>query len=117
VAAAAEQHWTAILTASLGAFYLALDVTAQGPAGALGVVGGLATIGLVAARGHIPMPLGARLLLLAVLPFAVATWWSVITPLLATLITVIGTLALAAATTPTASSPRPSAKHPQPPRV
>ena len=117
MAAAAEQHWTAILTATLGAFYLALGVTAQGWPGALGIVGGLATISLVATRGHLPMPLAARLLLLAVAPFAAATWWSVITPLLATLITVIGTLALAAATPPTARSPRPSAKHPQPPRV
>lgn len=81
-----ERNWTALLTVVLAAFYIFLGATALGPAGLLGIAGGLLAAGLVARRGRIPVPLGAALLLAAALPFATLTWWSVATPLLGLLL-------------------------------
>ena len=100
VVAATARNWTAILTGILGVLYLALGVTAHGLAGILGIAGGLATIALVAARDRLPRRRTLALsLVAAVAPFALATWWSLITPLLALLILVLGTTATATATT------------------
>jgi hypothetical protein len=95
VLAAAGRTWTAILTGTLAVTYIALGLTAQGLPGAVGIVGGLVTIGLVAIRGRIPRPLAPHVLLLAVAPFALSTWWSLVAPLIAVLIVVIGAFALA----------------------
>jgi hypothetical protein len=100
IVAAAERNWTAILTATLAVIYLALGIAAQGTPGALGIIGGLATLALLAGRGRIPLPLALRILLLAVAPFALMTWWSLVTPVIAVLIIVIGASALAPSTPP-----------------
>jgi hypothetical protein len=89
------RHWLAGLTVVLAVYYVFLGAVALGPAGALGILGGLLiAIALIAAtRGS--AHLGAALLVLGALPFALATWWSVVTPLLAILVLVIGGLAVA----------------------
>jgi hypothetical protein len=90
------RRWTAILTGILGLLYLALGLTAHGPAGILGLAGGLATLGLIALGGRVSRSRRLALVLLAVVvaPFALLTWWSLVTPLLALLILVIGAFAL-----------------------
>ncbi len=72
-----------------GTLYVALGVTALGAAGAAGILGGLLICSVVPAARHAPRPASAVLVLGAV-PFAVATWWSVVTPLLALLALGIG---------------------------
>lgn len=94
VAVAAGRSWTAILTAVLGCFYVFLGATALGLAGVLGIAGGLLVLGLVAARRKLPVPIALALLLLAALPFAALTWWSVATPLIGILLLAVGVPAL-----------------------
>ncbi len=90
LAAVIRANWLSGLVSALGAFELLMAVTV-GPAAVLatGVVGGLALIATpwLTARSRT----GAIALLLAgTVPFAVLTWWSVATPLLAVLGLVIG---------------------------
>ena len=83
------QHWRAGLVALCGLFYVFLGATALGVAGALGIVGSALIWGSLRAAPH-----GHRtayaLLLVGAVPFAVATWWSVVTPLVALLALAIG---------------------------
>jgi hypothetical protein len=95
VVVAAERAWPAILTAALGCFYIFLGATALGLAGVLGIAGGLLVLGLVATRGKLPVPIAVALLVLAALPFAALTWWSVATPLIGLLLLAIGMPVLA----------------------
>ena len=62
--------------------------------GLLGIVGGITILGVVAASSRIPARAGSLVLVAAALPFAVFTWWSIVTPLLAALIVAIGWRAL-----------------------
>jgi hypothetical protein len=100
VLAAAGRNWAAVLTTTLGVVYLALGLTSHRGAGALGIVGGAVTIGLVTVGRRIPLPLALRILLLAVAPFALNTWWSLITPFIAMLIVTVGAFALASRDSP-----------------
>ena len=92
---AAERDWTAVLTAALGVVYVALGLAAGGwPGGARhrrwrrhARAGGgarpdpaLGSTGAARGRG---------------LPFAAATWTSVVTPILAILIVILGGCGLA----------------------
>jgi hypothetical protein len=105
VVAAMGRSWTTILTGILGLLYLALGLTAHGLAGIAGIAGGLATLGLLALGGHgrdrgrgrgrLSHRPALVLLAVAVAPFALLTWWSLVTPLLALLILVLGAFALA----------------------
>ncbi len=90
VVVAADRNWTAILTVVLAGFYVFLGATALGLAGTLGSLGGLLALALVARRGTLPRPLALTLLLVAALPFALLTWWSVVTPLIALLLLACG---------------------------
>ncbi|MGH3085414.1 MAG: hypothetical protein ACRDNP_15425, partial [Gaiellaceae bacterium] len=82
VSEALGRNWLAVLTVVLAAFYLFLGATALGLAGALGILGGLVILALVAAGDRISRALAATLLVTATLPFAALTWWSVATPLI-----------------------------------
>lgn len=109
VTAAAERNWTAILTVVLAAFYLFLGATALGLAGVLGIAGGLLVLALLAGRLRIPVPLALALLVLAAVPFAALTWWSVATPLIGLLLLAVGVPALrshSSGDTSAASTPR-----------
>jgi hypothetical protein len=88
-AALTERHWRLGLLAVCGALYVFLGATTLGVAGVLGVLGGLLV--WAAARAAPRTPRTAHALLLAgALPFAAATWWSVITPVIAVLTLVVG---------------------------
>jgi hypothetical protein len=91
--AVTEHRWLRGLTVVLGGYYVFLGVVTLGLAGALGVGGGLAIwAALLAAASS--QRLAVILLALGALPFAVATWWSLVTPLIALLTLVIGTVAV-----------------------
>ena len=72
-----------------GAYYVFLGATALGITGVLGILGGV--LMWAAARTAPRSPRVAYALLLGgALPFAAATWWSVVTPVVAVLAVVIG---------------------------
>ena len=84
-----ERRWLAGLLVACGGYYVFLGATALGFAGGLGILGGVliwAAARIAARRSRI----AAALLLAGALPFAAATWWSGITPLIAVLAIVIG---------------------------
>jgi hypothetical protein len=90
ISRALGRHGSAGLTVLLAAYYVFLGAVALGLAGALGVVGGL-LIGaaLVVARRY-GARIGATLLVVGAAPFAVLTWWSLVTPLIAALVLTVG---------------------------
>ncbi|MGZ4395088.1 MAG: hypothetical protein ACXVZ2_06985 [Gaiellaceae bacterium] len=90
------EYWAAGLIAVLAVSYVFLGATALGVAGVLGIVGGIVVVATLAARSRLPRHVPLLLLCAAVVPFAVLTWWSVVTPLLALLLIVIGGLTLRA---------------------
>lgn len=89
-----SRNWLAGLTFVLAAFYIFLGATALGVAGMLGIGGGVAIVAVVAASSRMPRRVTLLTLLVASLPFAFLTWWSIVTPLLAILTVVIGWHAL-----------------------
>jgi hypothetical protein len=88
-----SRHWLAALTVVLGAFYIFLGATALGVAGMLGILGGIMILACVASSSRRPR-VAPLVLVTAALPFAILTWWSIVTPMLAILIVVIGWFAL-----------------------
>ena len=90
VRAVDEHHWLNGLVAFLGGYYVFLgaDALPKG-AGVLGILGGLAIWAALAATRRFHRA-GLGLLWAGALPFAILTWWSVITPLIAILILTIG---------------------------
>ncbi|MDQ6730094.1 MAG: hypothetical protein M3022_07310 [Actinomycetota bacterium] len=89
-----QHHWLTGLTAALGAYYLFLGGDAlRKAAGVLGILGALAiwTALLATHRSH---RLKLLLLLVGALPFAAATWWSIVTPLVALLVLTVGPSAI-----------------------
>jgi hypothetical protein len=89
-----SRQWLAALTVVLGAFYVFLGATALGVAGMLGIGGGITILSIVALSTRIPTRVASLVLVAAALPFAVLTWWSIVTPLLAILVVAIGSVAL-----------------------
>lgn len=89
-----QHHWPTSLTAVLGAYYLFLGGDALPRAvGILGILGALAIWAALLA-GHRSHRLKLVLLLVGALPFAVATWWSIVTPLVALLVLAVGLSAI-----------------------
>lgn len=83
------QHWRVGLLVLCGAFYIFLGATALGLAGVLGILGGASIWAVARIAPHSPR-VAYVLLFSGALPFAAATWWSVITPVIAVLAVVIG---------------------------
>lgn len=100
-----RRRWLAGLVVACGAFYIFLGVTALGPAGLLGVLGGLLVWTAVALVPHARRS-AAVLLVVGALPFAAATWWSVVTPFVAVLIVALGGLAVARSADPAPGAAR-----------
>ena len=94
VAVAVARSWTTVLTVVLGCIYMFLGATALGLAGVLGIVGGILVLAALAGPDRIPRRYRVLLLVAAVVPFAVLTWWSVVTPLIALLALAIGCVAI-----------------------
>jgi len=95
VAAAVRRDWLRVLVSVLGGYYLVLAGGTSGTRAALGALGGFAVFAApwVARRS----PRWALVLLVCgALPFAVATWWSVVTPVVAILAIGLGVPVLAA---------------------
>lgn len=88
------RNWLPALTTILAALYIFLGATALDFAGLLGILGGTAVLVLLVSSARLPRRLRPPLLVAVALPFAVLTWWSVVTPLLAVLIVAIGWPAL-----------------------
>jgi hypothetical protein len=89
-----SRSWLAALAVVLGAFYMFLGVTALGVPGVLGIVGGITILAVVATSSRVRPGLGSFILVAAALPFAVLTWWSIVTPLLAIATIAVGWRAL-----------------------
>jgi hypothetical protein len=88
-AALDERHWRVGLLLACGAYYVFLGATALGVIGVLGILGGVCI--WAAARAAPQTPRAAYCFLLAgALPFALATWWSAVTPLIAVLAVILG---------------------------
>jgi hypothetical protein len=89
-----RRSWLAALAVVLGAVYIFLGATALGVPGVLGIVGGITILTVVATSSRVPSRVGSFILVAAALPFAVVTWWSIVTPLLAIATIAIGWCAL-----------------------
>ena len=94
ITAAAARSWTTILVVPLGCLYVFLGATALGLPGLLGIVGGILVLAAAAGHGRTPRRCRTPFLFVAVAPFAVLTWWSVVTPLIALLAIAIGSPAI-----------------------
>jgi hypothetical protein len=90
--AVTERRWRRALVVVLGGYYVFLGADALGLAGAFGIVGGLVVWMALAVRSE-SRSVTLALIALGALPFAIATWWSVVTPLIALLMLVIGAAA------------------------
>lgn len=86
--AALAHAWPALLVSVLGALELLMAVSAGPPVTiVVGVIGGLS---LVAAPWLSSRPIRLALFIIGTVPFAVLTWWSVASPLLAVAALTIG---------------------------
>ena len=94
ITAAVARKWTTVLTALLGCFYVFLGATELGITGLVGIVGGILVLAAAAGHGRTPRRCRTPFLFVAVAPFAVLTWWSVVTPLIALLAIAIGSPAI-----------------------
>jgi len=83
-----------IETLVLAAVLVFLSLTAHGAVSTTGVAGGAIVVGLVTLPVRLPPLPALGALTLAVAPFAMLTWWSVVGPLVAALIVICGTFAL-----------------------
>jgi len=92
--AVSPEHWVNGLVALLAGYYLFLGGDAlPHAAGVLGILGALAIwAALIATRSS--HRVGRLLLLAGALPFAAATWWSIVTPIMAVLIITLGARAI-----------------------
>jgi hypothetical protein len=88
-----HRRWPVALTGAVGLLYLWIGVSAHGGERLLGIAGGLLVLAALAAATRSRT---AALVLLAIgaLPLAAATWWSIVTPLLALLVLPLGWLAV-----------------------
>ena len=89
VGAAIGHNWLPMLLVVLAIVYLALGMTAMGPAGVLGIAGGIAVLGALVVRAR-SRSLAIALLVVGAVPFAVVTSWSLVTPLTGILLIAIG---------------------------
>lgn len=77
----------------LGGLYVYLGAYETGLTRFVGVLAGLLIAAAALARGR-SRPIAAALLLLGALPLAIATWWSIVTPLIAVLTLLLGGIIL-----------------------
>ncbi|MCU0268514.1 MAG: hypothetical protein MUF83_07680 [Acidimicrobiales bacterium] len=82
-------HWAAVLVGVLALVYLAFGVVAAEGVGLLGIAGAVVACTALALRRRSPS-MAAVGLVLAAVPFAAATAWTVVTPLTAVLLLAIG---------------------------
>lgn len=91
VRAVNRDRWRLVLLVLLGAFEVFLGADAlPATVGELGLLGGALVIASVLAAVRYSRGVAAVLLILGAVPFAVLTWWSVVTPLIAVAALIIG---------------------------
>jgi hypothetical protein len=88
-----RRTWPAILVAVLALFYIWIGVAAHGWDRILGLGGGVLILAAIAAT-HRSVSAASVLLIVGALPLAVATWWSIATPVLAILVLLLGWIAI-----------------------
>lgn len=88
-----RRNWLRMLLVTLALVYLGLGVTYLTPAGLLGAAGAVAVVSALAIRSR-STPLALGLLVCGALPFAIATFWSLVTPLTCILLITTGVWAL-----------------------
>jgi uncharacterized membrane protein YidH (DUF202 family) len=100
-----KPSWMGTLTAVLAMLYLYVGISSRGADTAAGVIG--AVLILLALPGlGLSRWIRESLLVAGALPLAVMTWWSVVTPIVAVLVIVIGSLAVGGGRKPiTAAAP------------
>jgi uncharacterized membrane protein len=79
---------------ALAGLYAYVGLHEVGTVRLFGTIGGVLIVAALFARSHSRV-LGAGLLLIGALPLAIATWWSIITPLIALLLLLLGWIVLA----------------------
>jgi uncharacterized membrane protein len=78
---------------ALAGLYTYVGIHEVGTARLFGTIGGVLMVAALFARSRSRL-LGAGLLLIGALPLAIATWWSIITPLIAVLVLLLGWIVL-----------------------
>lgn len=88
-----RRTWPAALTAVTALLHAWIGLAAEGWEQILGMAGGLVILVAVATAQR-PRTAATVLLVAGALPLAVATWWGIVTPLLAVLALVLGWFAI-----------------------
>lgn len=92
---AVGRNWLAILLTVLAVIYLALGITYLGLSGFVGIAGAVAVLAALALRER-SRRTATVLLILGAVPFAVVTFWSLVTPLTCVLMLAIGLFVVSA---------------------
>jgi hypothetical protein len=88
-----QRLWWVGLTGVLCIYYLAIGVTAGGSIAVAAVLGAVVMGSALALRSR-SRPAANALLVLSALPLGILTWWSLVTPIVATLTLICGGLAI-----------------------
>lgn len=86
-----RREWPGVLAGLIAAMYLWIGAAAEDWDRLWGLGGGLAIL-VSLALSRRSVPLGLAVLALGALPLAVATWWSLVTPVLAVVVITLGLL-------------------------
>lgn len=89
-----ERAWWPGLTALVAIYYGIIGLEVGAAVGVVGVLGAALIAASPCLRSR-SWPMASVLLCVGAIPFAILTWWSVITPLLAVLALVCGGVAIA----------------------
>ena len=88
-----RRTWPIVLVVVVALLYLWVGIAAHGWDQVLALGGGLVILGAVAVARR-SFTLAIALLVIGALPLAIATWWSIATPVLAILALILGLAAL-----------------------
>ena len=88
-----RRTWPIVLVCVVALLYLWIGVAAHGWDRVWGLAGGLLILTAVAVARR-SVPIAITLLVIGALPLAIATWWSIATPMLGILAVVLGWTAI-----------------------
>jgi hypothetical protein len=80
-----SESFASILVGVLGVYYIALGATALGRTGLAAIVGGVVVVAIAFVSHRVRATFALATLVASVAPFALLTWWSVVTPTIAVL--------------------------------
>jgi len=90
---AIRRNWLRVLTVILGGLYIYAAIHESGVLRLTGLVGGVLIV-IAPFAGIRSRLLGGGLLMMGALPFAILTWWSIVTPLIAACALLLGGIAV-----------------------